>query len=424
MKARITKRVVDAARPTERDAFIWDTDVKGFGLKVTRAGNRVYVLQYRISGRLRRYTLGRHGSPWTPEAARIEAVRLLGLVADGTDPAEVKANVTKDISVAVLCDMYLAEGCATKRASTVVTDRRNIERHVKPLLGRRKIHSVTRADVERCRQDIANGKTAVDVKTRANGRAIVVGGKGVATRTIATLGAIFTFAIERELLRENPVRGVKSFKSPPKERFLSVEELSRLGDVLSAAEVEGINPWAIAAIRLLIMTGCRKSEILTLRWGNVDFDHGFLRLPVSKTGAKRIPLGAPALKILTSLTPVEGNPFVLPSTKSNRHLIGLQKIWERLRAQAGLDDVRIHDLRHSFASIAVASGDSLFLVGKVLGHRQARTTERYAHLRDDPLRAVADRTAEFIAAAMNGGKKNSGEVVELPNRGKLSDQRE
>jgi integrase len=412
MKARITKRTVDATKPGKRDIFIWDADVKGFGLKVTPAGKRIYILQYRINGRLRRYTLGRHGSPWTPDEARTEAARLLGLIADGTDPSELRADATKDISVATLCDVYLAEGCATKRASTVVTDRRNIERHTKPLLGRRTIRSINRADVERFRQDIANGKTAVDVRTSARGRAIVAGGKGVATRTIATLGAMYSFAVERGLLRENPVRGIKPFKSAPRERFLSVKELSRLGDVLLTAERDGLNPYAIIGIRLLVMTGCRKSEILTLRWENVDFDRGFLRLPISKTGAKVVPLGAPVLEILASVPRVEGSPFVLPSFKGNGHLVGLQKIWEKIRKRAGLEDVRIHDLRHSFASVAVAGGDSLYLVGKVLGHRQSNSTERYAHLHDDPLRAVADRAANKIAAAMKG-ETEGGKVVDF-----------
>ena len=164
------------------------------------------------------------------------------------------------------------------------------------------------------------------------------------------------------------------------------------------------------------MTGARKSEILTLRWEWVDFERGCLRLPDSKTGAKVVPLGAPALELLASLPRIENNPYVLPGDKAGGHFVGLQKAWERIRKRAGLEDMRLHDLRHSFASVAVAAGDSLYLVGKVLGHRQSRTTEIYAHLNDNPLRAVADRTARTIAAAMNGGEKGGAEVVELPKR--------
>ncbi len=168
---------------------------------------------------------------------------------------------------------------------------------------------------------------------------------------------------------------------------------------------------AAAAIRLLLLTGCRKSEILSLRWEFVDFDRGCLSLPDSKTGARTIPLAAPALEIFAGLP--RTSEWVLPTAKGDGHYVGLGKAWERVRSRAGLDGVRTHDLRHSFASFAVADGATLYLVGKVLGHRQARTTEVYAHLHDDPVRAVADRTAARIAAAMNVGNKKDAEVVKL-----------
>ena len=199
-------------------------------------------------------------------------------------------------------------------------------------------------------------------------------------------------------------------------RFLSAEELSRLGDVLTEAERDGVNPFAIASIRLLMLTGARKSEILTLRWDWVDFENKALQLPVSKTGAKSIPLAAPALELLSSLPRIGENPHVIVGEKDNRHLVGLTKIWAKIRAKAELNDARIHDLRHSFASVAVAGGDSLYLVGKVLGHKQAKTTEIYAHLQDDPLRAVADRAASKIVAAMNAKPKEGEKVVQLPKR--------
>ena len=415
MKAKITKRAVDAAVPGKRDAFLWDTDLTGFGLKVTPAGNRIYVLQYRFGRRLCRYTIGKHGAPWTPEAARREAARLRGMIAAGTNPAEAKADSRRDITVRQLCDLYLSEGCTTKRPSTLATDRSNIERHIKPVLGRKAVRAVTRADIERFQRDVAAGKTATDVRTGPRGRAIVQGGKGTAARAVAVLGAIFTFAVKRGLRLDNPVRGVARFKGQKKERFLTTGELAQLGDALTAAEQEGFNPVAAAAIRLLVMTGARKSEILTLRWEWVDFERSCLRLPDSKTGAKVVPLGAPALELLASLPRIENNPHVLPGEKAGGHFVGLQKAWARLRDRAGLPDVRIHDLRHSFASVAVAGGDSLYLVGKVLGHRQARTTEAYAHLQAGPVRAVADRTARQIAAAMNGGDGGA-EVVALPKR--------
>lgn len=414
MKAKVTKRAVDTARSNKRDTFIWDTELAGFGIKVTPAGNRIYVIQYRIHGRLRRYTIGKHGSPWTPAKARTEASRLRGLIAAGIDPAEEKAAARADPTIAELCELYVTEGCATKKPSTLLRDRSRIDRHIKPLLGRRSVKSITRADVERLMQDVATGKTATDVKTGFRGRAIVTGGKGTARECVVLLGSIFTFAVNRGLRVDNPAWKVKKYKARKLERFLSPVELAQLGDALSIVQQEGENLFAVAAIRLLVLTGARKGEILTLKWEHVDSERACLRLPDSKTGAKVILLGAAALEVLSEIPRVEGNPYVLPGLEG-RHFVGLQKTWERIRTRAGLEDVRLHDLRHSFASVAVAGGNSLYLIGKLLGHQQARTTERYAHIADDPLKAVADKTAGQIAAAMKGGDGGA-EVVDLTKR--------
>jgi integrase len=186
----------------------------------------------------------------------------------------------------------------------------------------------------------------------------------------------------------------------------------RLADALEGAERKA-PPSAIAAIRLLILTGCRLSEILSLQWEWIDFERGCVVLPDSKTGAKTVPLGAPALRSLAELPHHEGSPYVLPAGRGDGHFVGNQKPWQRIRAGAALNDVRIHDLRHSFASIAVSGGDSLYVVGKVLGHRQSLTTERYAHLKDDPLRGVANRASERIAAIMLSSKGTN--IVPLPS---------
>ena len=415
---KFQKRTVDAATSAERDIYLWDTELKGFGLKVTPAGHKVYLVQYRLggrTGRTRRVTIGKHGSPLTADGARAKARRLLGEVAAGRDPAEARDEALKDISVARLCDIYLAEGCATQKRSTLYSDRGRISRHIKPLIGRKRVRAVTRGDIERFMQDVAAGKTACDEKIGSRARSIVRGGKGAANRTVALLSSILSFAERRGIAVQNPASRIKKFPGQTKERFLTAAELAKLGDTLVDAEKDGRNIWILAAIRLLALTGCRKSEILTLQWQYVDWENSCLRLPDSKTGAKVVPLGAAALELLDSLPRLHDNPYVLPSTKSRGHLVGLQKAWSQIRSDAGLGDVRLHDLRHSFASIAVAGGDSLYLVGKVLGHRQARTTERYAHLADDPLKAVADKTAGHIAAATSVGNGGA-EVVELPKR--------
>jgi integrase len=286
---------------------------------------------------------------------------------------------------------------------------------VKPLLGSRKVKSVMKADISRARREVAAGKTARDEKTGFRGRSIVRGGKGIANRMIAVLSAVFEFARDGGLRDDNPARGIEAYKAPKRERFLTVAEIARLGDELASAEARGENPFAIAALRLLLLTGCRKGEILTLKWSYVDWERRCFHLPDSKTGSKTVAVGAPALAVLDQLPRQAGNDYVLPGAKPGSHYVGLQKFWQGLRERCGLQGVRLHDKRHSFASFGVASGDTLFMVGKLLGHTRAATTERYAHLGDDPLQQAADRISGRIAAALKP-RDDTGEVVDITKR--------
>jgi integrase len=413
--SKLTKRTVDAERPEEREKFLWDEDLPGFGLRVFPSGRKSYLVQYKLGGRggrTRRMTLGLHGK-LTPEEARKRAAKLLGAVSDGADPAGERTDAKRALTVADLAELYLSEGPAekpNKKASSWAADRSNIERHVQPLLGRKLLNTLTAADIAKFQADVAAGKNKADIKTRKRGRAIVEGGRGTAARSLAVLGAMLQFAAGRKLIAANPAKGVRLLKGEKKERFLTEAEVARLADTLTAMETEHrLSSAAAAAVKLLLLTGCRKSEILSLRWDWVDGDRGCLRLPDSKTGAKVVPLAAAALEVLSGLS--RTSVFVLPAAKGDGHYSGLQKDWERVRVRAGLPGLRLHDLRHSFASFAVADGNTLYMVGKVLGHKHARTTEVYAHLADDPLRAVADRTAARIAAAMKGAATDDGKVV-------------
>lgn len=406
MQKKITKRAVDAAAPSDKTVLLWDTETKGFGLKVTPKGRKVYVLQYRMPGTsTRRATIGVHGAPWTPDAARARAIELLGDVSRGHDPAEAKRQAKAELSISELCDLYLSEGVRTKKASTAKQDRSRIDRHVRPVLGRKRVCELSRADINGFMSDIAGGKTAKDEKTGFRGRAIVKGGKSAANRSLATLSAVLAFAVDRGMRTENPVRGVKKFKEGKRERFLSNNEIARLGETLKTAELNGVNPYAIAAIRLLMLTGCRKNEILALRWDEVDLDSGFLRLVDSKTGAKEVFLGAPARVLLSELPKQKGNPYVICGHKAGEHLVGLQKTWAGLRGCAALDGVRLHDLRHSFASVAARSGESLLVIGKVLGHASSATTSRYAHLSEDPVRLAVERASKRVSDTMTEGPR-------------------
>ncbi len=419
--ARLTKRTVDAVTASDRDCFLWDDELAGFGLKVSPAGRRTYVCQYRLGGGRRgsskRFTIGVHGSPWTVDQARAEAKRILGAVANHEDPAGEKQRARKAMMVAELCDLYLAEGCATKKASTLATDRGRIERHIKPLLGKKKATDITRADIRRFLQDVATGKTAANVKTGKHGRAIVTGGKGTATRTVGLLGGIFAYCVERGIVAENVVRGVKRFIDRKNERFLSEKELADLGRGLRDLEAEGLSAHGLAIIKLLVFTGARKGEIERLRWDELDFEGGLLRLGDSKTGQKAILLNPPALQVLASIDRIGGSPFVFPATKGEGlgHFEGVPKIWRQVRERASLPGVRLHDLRHSFASVAVAGGASLPIIGALLGHKHTATTQRYAHLSNDPLRRASDAVGGRLAAAISApsGTSARGRIDEI-----------
>lgn len=405
-RAKLTDRTVRAAQPEARRYILWDVDKKGFGLRVEPSGHKSFIVRYRANGggrnapRRQMRLKAAPGEVLTADGARRLANRILADVAHGKDPQTELSDKRKEMTVLRLCQLYLTEGVGAKKQSTIETDKGRVTRHILPLLGNKLISEVTGADVERFLRDVAAGRTKADVKTGKRGRAIVEGGKGTATRTVGLLGGIFSFAVRRKLVSANPVQGVKRYADRQGERFLSGNELSVLGETLREFESNGANATAIAIIRLLTFTGARKSEIARLTWSEVDFDRACLRLADSKTGAKVIPLGPPALAILSGLKRSSGGEFVFPAEVPGRPFQGTEKVWRKVRAAAELRDVRLHDLRHSFASVALLAGDSLSLIGKLLGHKDVKTTARYAHLADDPLRAASDRISSAIARSM------------------------
>jgi integrase len=407
MRGKITKRAVDALAPKDTaETVLWDQELRGFGVRARVGGAKSYILHYRAgTGRgapLRKLTIGKHGSPWTPDMARTEAKRLLGLVASGEDPVQHHAVERKALTLAELCDLYLAEGAAHKKSSTLKTDLGRIVHHIKPLLGRVRVDKITRADIERLLIAVKSGKTAAltpDEGARRPGRT-AAGGSGVAAQCIALMCTLLGFAVARGLRSDNPARGVKKPSVRKMERFLSEDEIARLAVALKAETRLTGNPYPTAAIKLLLLTGGRRGEILRLQWAHVDFEQQCLRLPDSKTGAKIIYLNPPALEVLAGLPRMSNNPYVVPGKCEGKPLIGIDKVWFHVRTAAGLQDVRLHDLRHSFASMGVSGGLSLPIIGALLGHKHAATTARYAHLSADPLRAANDMVGARIAAAM------------------------
>src|SRR5258708_7515772 len=411
--ARITKRAVDALACTGREAYLWDDTLTGFGVRVSPSGHKTYIIRYRLPGRgrranQRRVALGDHGT-LTPDEARALAKRELGRVAQGFDPAADRARTRALPLVRELGEAYIEHVKARRKAGTAKEYERLWKKHVLPALGGRQVSAVTSADVRKIHRSLSETPY-------------------VANRSVALIGAFFTFAATEGARpsHDNPARGIELYTEKPHERFLTPEEFKRLGEALVRAETEGLppapefrhrpkseetaklrpksadkpipaNPYAVAAIRLLALTGCRENEILSLRWDAVDLVRGYLRLADTKTGRSVRPLGASAAAILQDLPRVDNNPFVIPGSASGQHLKDFQRLWHAVRHASNLKDVRLHDLRHSVASVPSATGESLLVLRSLLGHKRTVTTERYAHLGDDPVKRAADRASGDIA---------------------------
>jgi integrase len=351
-----------------------------------------------MTGVSRRVTIGQHGR-LTADQARTEAKIQLGRVARGDDPAAEKANARDGISFSAFTERYLSDHAETKKKpSSVRMDRINLQKHILPILGRKRLDTLGRADMVRIHQSMRDTP-------------------GAANRCLALLSKMMNLAEQwgERPDGSNPCRHVEKYRENKRNRFLLAAELARLGAACQRCEQDGtISPSFLALVRLLIFTGARLSEIQKAQWNWVDFESGVLRLPDSKSGAKTIMLPALALDVLTRLARLDGNPYIITG-KGSRYLVDVWKQWAILRDIAELKDVRIHDLRHSFASIGAAGGMSLNIIGGLLGHRQTQTTLRYAHLATDPLKAAANQIASAIAATMNL-KTESGEVVSLKRK--------
>ena len=422
MKVKLTKRSVEAIKPAGRDVLVWDAEIPGFGVKVTPKGARVYVLQYSRRDRTKRVTIGQHGDGGlTADQARREAEILRGIIRDGGDPAAERARERAIPSMRALAERYMAEhAIPKKKARSADSDKRLIDCHILPLLGDRQVSEISRADLRRFMQDVASGKTRLDQKTGLRGRRIVRGGRGAANRCLTLLGKMFALAEDwgYRSAGDNPARMVERFdESAGRERarFLSDAQLARLGEGLAASEAADPRRRVPAnIIRLLLLTGARTGEIIGVRREYIDLGRGVITLPAAahktgrKTGTKVIVLSAPARQLLAELVkdgPETGYLFPGPrpaNGKEPQPYGGLKRFWQAIRAAAKLGDTRIHDLRHTHASVGVTGGFSLLIVGKLIGHAQASTTERYAHLADDPLRQAADTVGNRIAAALAG----------------------
>ena len=409
MNKKLTKRLVEASGAGEKECRIMDTMVEGFGVKITTAGRKIYFLRYRFQGERVFHTIGKHDQPWTVEKARTEAQRLLGLVAANKSPKLEKSKMSDGLTVAELCDSYVkAMEAGTvftrlgtqKKASTLATDRGRIKRHIKPLLGKRKVKAITKRDVEEFRDAVTQGKTATVEKTGLRGRAVVTGGSGTASRTLGLLSGIFAYAVDKGVRDVNPVHGVRRAPDKKRNRSISKDEYAKIGKWISDSRKAGVNAAGLDALLVLLLTGCRKSEIAKLKWSELDTEHSCLRLEDTKTGRQIRPLGQAAVDVLAKQHQHGDNPYVFPAVRGEGCFQGLPKLWNVAREDLSLSDVTIHTFRHAFASVAAELGYSELTIAGMLGHSSGSVTARYVHVVDRALVEAADRVVSEIVVRL------------------------
>lgn len=412
---KLTQRFVDSVEPKDKRFLIWDSELASFGLRVMPSGVKSYIVRYRIGqGRLARertITLGKT-SELRCEAARAKAKDFKSEARIGLDPeAERRRDELGIPTVSDLIEMWGEDAAPFNRRTGAPRDQvryradiRLLRAHVNPILGKKRITDVKKYDIVRLRDAITAGATATVKKTKPRGIQEVKGGAGTARRTIAMLKSVFAYSLDRELLDRNPCHGVRIPPGNQRERYLTHAEARRLGDVLSEWEARGEALNAIRIIRLLSLTGARRGEIVELRWTEIDFERGFLRLDATKSGKSIRPISGAAQRLLAE-APREHAIWVFPDANGQGPFQGTPKVWNKVRAQAGLEDFRMHDLRHSFASFGAANGLSLPVIGALLGHKNTSTTQRYAHLTDHSARQAANEVSDMVAGALGVATK-------------------
>jgi integrase len=392
MKEKLTKTAVENVKPQAKDTWISDATLPGFYARITPQGERLYYARYSRNGQRFTVPIGRHGAI-TCETARRAAKKVMGEVALGGNPAGDRKEARESLTLAEFSDLYVEDYAEVlKKPSSVTNDRIYLRVHIKPALGAKKVAGVTRQDVERLHSSL---------------KATPISGN----RVLALLSSMFSKAAAWGYRTDpNPCQHVERYPERGRKRYLSPGEVKTLAEAITTAEDAQLIPKPCADLfRLLMVTGCRRGEIIGLRWADVDFAGRCLRLRDSKTGAKMVYLNEAALEIFGRIE--RKNEWVIPSNRlPGEPLENPKKAWARVCKLAKLDDFHMHDCRHSFASVAVGAGLGLPIIGALLGHQQARTTERYSHLQDDPLRAATDAIGGLIAGMMNG---KAAEVVEI-----------
>lgn len=389
MRYRLTDRdIKKLSSPDTGNRLFFDTEVKELALRVTAAGTRAFVLCYRVHGRERRYTIGEFPT-WSTTAAREEARLLLREVDLGHDPLAGRRADREAPTITDLALRFKAEYLPRKRESTRKHYGALIDKEILPRLGRLKVADVTHTDVDR----LHRAMTARGASYQAN-------------RTVAVLSRMLSLAIKWQYRPDNPAKGIERNQEEKRTRYLSAPELVRLSEALAKHS----NRQSANAVRLLLLTGARKGEVLSMRWADLDLQSGVWVKPSAHTKQKkehRVPLSAPAMALLTGMKDSASSAYVFPGDTAEAYQKDIKRFWSTVCKWAAIDDARIHDVRHTYASILASSGASLPLIGALLGHTQPGTTARYTHLYDDPLRTATERVGAIL------GAEAKAEVVDL-----------
>lgn len=396
MKTKITKRILDAELAKGAVVKINDTDVRGFHAKITAGGSCAFYLFYRTgSGTERRPKIGSYPD-LTPEAARNIAKDWLAIVRGGGDPSGDRQEARKASTIADLCDRYIKEHSKPhKKPRSIAADEQLIRANIKPALGHIKVQDLTRAQVVQFK--VAREKTPF-----------------AANRCLALLSHMMSLAIVWDIRPDNPIKGVQRFKEKQRDVYFSAEELAKIHETLNRFEQEKLAiPGVLLAIRLLALTGCRCGEILALRWEDIDFGRGLFSIKDAKAGGRQQSVGAPVLAMLQPLARKSG--WVVEAAADGGQLSAntLATGWKRIRSKAGLPKARLHDFRHTVATMAAQGGANAFVLRDLLGHKTIAMTARYVSSVQTQQRTVADQVADQIAAAM---ARPGAEIVQLPRR--------
>ena len=423
---KLTKRTIDALRAQpNKDVFAWDGELRGFGVRVKPSGAKTFIIQYRnIEGRTRRLVLGQFGA-LTPEMARISAQKKLAEVAGGGDPSAERHAIREGLTVAEVCDWYLDEAGSGRllgrnrrpiKASSVAMDRSRIEVHIKPLLGPRLVSRLTLREIEEMQADIAAGKSARGKRAKGRGGRST-GGSGVAGRTIGTFRALLGHAARLGFIEKNPALGVRQIAVRKMKRRLNADELRHLGKVMRDAMVAGEHPTALGAIRLLLLTGFRRMEVLGLERTWFKPHDRAIHFPDTKSGEQIRVIGGAAMQCIDNQPVHEQSPYLFPADVGDGHFIGVVRVLDRVCAKANLTGVTPHVLRHTFASVAGDLGFSELTIAGLLGHAARGVTQGYVHL-DAALAVAADRVSAEIAKLLDGETKGEPKTAAQTRKGR------